>query len=84
MECAEGITLKNRLNEAEIAANFGRSPRVPGLNLFWSAFWLFGPFIGAEQGGSSSLHVRTGSCTLQQLRRPFVQGHIFYGFFPAR
>ena len=26
-------------------------------------------------------HVRTGSCTLQQLWRPFVQGHIFYGFF---
>ena len=29
-------------------------------------------------------HVRTGSCTLQQLWRPFVQGHIFYGFFRAR
>ena len=37
-----------------------------------------------EQGGSSSLHVHTGSCTLQQLWRPFVQRHIFYVFFRAR
>ena len=39
-----------------------------------------------EQGGSSSLHVRMYalvSCTLQQLWRPFVHGHIFYGLVPG-
>ena len=33
---------------------------------------------------AACMHVRTGSCTLQQLWRPFVQEHIFYGFFRAR
>ena len=39
--CAQ--TLEGRLDEAEIAANF----EVPGLSLFWSAFWSFSLAIGA-------------------------------------
>ena len=40
-------TLEGRLDEAEIAANFGLQKR----SLFWSAFWSFSLAIGARKSG---------------------------------
>ena len=41
-------TLESRLGKAEIAANFGQRG-VPGLSLFWSAFWSLSLSIGARK-----------------------------------